>query len=76
VDYRTIATGHYVRTDTSMREFEGDAAADVDENNGRGNGHQKNPRLLMGLDDSKDQSYFLCMTKVRKNTPALILIVV
>ena len=65
-----------MRTDTSMREFESDAAANVDENDGRGNGHQRNPRLLMGLDESKDQSYFLCMTKVRKNTPTLILKVV
>lgn len=59
-----------------MREFEGEVAVDIDENNGRGNGVQKNPRLLMGLDDTKDQSYFLCMTKVGKNTFTLLLIVV
>lgn len=57
-----------------MREFKGDMAADVDENNGRGNGRQKNPRLLMGLDDSKDQSYFLSMTKVRRNSPTPVVV--
>ena len=57
-----------------MREFEDEMAADVHENNGRGNSRQKSPRLLMGLDDSKDQSYFLCMTKVRRNTPTPIVV--
>ena len=63
-----------MRTDTSMRGFEGEVAADVHENNGRGNSHQKSPQLLMGLDDSKDQSYFLCMTKVRRHTPIPIVV--
>ena len=75
VSFRTIATGHYVRTDESMRELEGEAAADVVSRNSSDS--QKNPRLLMGVDDSKDQSYFLCMTKVqadRLRTPLLLLI--
>ena len=62
MSFRTIATGHYVRTDASMRELEGEAAADVI--NRSTVGCQGNPRLLMGVDGSKDQSYFLCMTKV------------
>lgn len=71
----TIATGHYVRTDESMRELDGEAATDVVSRSS--SGCQKNPRLLMGVDDSKDQSYFLCMTKVqadRLRTPLLLLI--
>ena len=63
MSFRTIATGHYVRTDESMRELEGEAAADVV--NRSSSNCQKSPRLLVGVDDSKDQSYFLCMTKVQ-----------
>lgn len=64
-----MATGHYVRIDNSAENGSeaGLSAQDRDRDSsprtssGR---FEPFPRLLRGVDDSKDQSYFLSMTRV------------
>jgi tRNA U34 2-thiouridine synthase MnmA/TrmU len=48
-----MATGHYARLD------------DCSNNNEGAHSHSSGLRLLRGIDDTKDQSYFLCTTQVR-----------
>jgi tRNA methyl transferase len=60
-----MATGHYVRIDSSA-EHSGEVGLSAQGSSPLTGlcGSQPSPRLLRGIDDSKDQSYFLSMTRV------------
>jgi tRNA U34 2-thiouridine synthase MnmA/TrmU len=60
-----MATGHYVRIDSSAENSRDIGhSAQVSSPLTSLGGFQPFPRLLRGVDDSKDQSYFLSMTRV------------
>jgi hypothetical protein len=60
-----MATGHYVRIDSSA-EHSGEVGLSAQGSSPLTGlcGSRPSPRLLRGIDDSKDQSYFLSMTRV------------
>ena len=61
-----IATGHYVRIDNRENNCgsSSGSSSSTTSSSGEIRGKTHTPRLLKGLDITKDQSYFLSMTHV------------